>query len=185
MLLPPVGRASTTDRIIVTIFSVGLVWGGIGSASLFWLASGLGAAVPVSWTVGIIVASVAAAALRDLGIVKFPLPEARRLVPQSVFQKGRMLGTFQFGVEMGTGLRTYVSSTVPYLVVLTLVLTHPAYVMAVAAGIGFGLGRAAMLVSRTLSWDREPWDERLAALSTRLALTASVTSAVLGIWIAV
>jgi hypothetical protein len=84
--------------------------------------------------------------LRDLGVLTFTLPENRRLVPESVLRLGRHIGPLQFGLEMGTGARTYLPSGLPYAgaVAVLLIATVPA---ALCAGIGFGLGRAMMTMS--------------------------------------
>jgi transposase-like protein len=41
--------------------------------------------------------------------------EAGRQVPQDVFARGLYRAALQFGFEMGTGVRTYVPATTPYL----------------------------------------------------------------------
>lgn len=184
MLLPAVGRASTTDRTNVSIFAAGLVCGGLISANAVWLGSGIGALIPSPIVAATLALAGTVAVLRDARVVQFPLPEARRLVPEAVLRKGRVVGIFQFGLEMGTGARTFVTSTLPYVLVLALILTHPPYSAAMAAGIGFGLGRAAMLLSRTLSHDGEGWDNRLAAAAPWLIPGSALMGAAIAVWIA-
>ena len=57
-----------------------------------------------------------------------------------------MEGAFRFGFELGTGVRTYIPSTAPYILLLVIVATNPPLGLALAAGLGFGVGRAAPLM---------------------------------------
>lgn len=84
--------------------------------------------------------------LRQFGVLSFRLPENRRLVPETVFRLGRHLGPLQFGLEMGTGARTYLPSGLPYVgaAVVAMAASLP---LALCAGAGFGLGRALMALS--------------------------------------
>ncbi len=62
---------------------------------------------------------------------------------------------------MGTGVRTYLTSTAPFVVLLGVILLAGGELVAVAAGVGFGLGRAVMPLVRYLSEQRHAWDARL------------------------
>ncbi|GAA2607980.1 hypothetical protein GCM10010411_47770 [Actinomadura fulvescens] len=169
----------------MTIFGAGLMLGGWITASALWLLSGIGTVIPSPAVVGATGVAGVLATLRDAKVLSCPLPEARRLVPERVLRKGPLVGPFQFGWEMGTGVRTYLSSTLPYLVALALVLTQPSYVMAMIGGLAFGLGRAAMLVSRLVSHDGEEWDTRLAASLGWLSPFCTAAGAAAGFWIAI
>ena len=84
------------------------------------------------------------------------LPEARRQIPSQVFTNGIQRGAYQFGFEMGTGVRTYVPSIAPYILLLAVFLVRPTLATALLAGIGFGLGRAIpMMVMMTTLAQRE------------------------------
>jgi hypothetical protein len=110
--------------------------------------------------------------------VSFPLPQNARQVPQEVLTGQVARGSLQFGFEMGTGVRTYVSSTVPYVLAVALALTAPDIGAVLAAGLGFGAGRAAMPLSRHLSGDGELWDAELHARLRGIKLTAGTAVAV-------
>jgi len=126
-----------------------------------------------------VAAFAVAAVLRDLGAVRFWLPQNQRQVPQEVFGVGRSLGALQFGFEMGTGVRTYVTSTAPFIVLLGVILLADGdALVAVAAGFGFGLGRAAMPLSRYLSQRRHAWDARLDAHLRWMVPVSTATCAV-------
>jgi hypothetical protein len=100
--------------------------------------------------------------LRDAGVLEFSLPQPLRQVPRSVFDKGLLRASLQFGFELGTGIRTYVTSGAPYLLLLALLLAGVSAPVAVLAGVGFGLGRAVVPLSRLASQHREEWDRRMA-----------------------
>ncbi|MCT2582220.1 hypothetical protein [Actinophytocola gossypii] len=133
------------------------------SALVLFVVSGLATPVPEPVRHGIVVAAAVLGVLRDVGAVSFPLPQNARQVPQDVLRRDVVRGALRFGFEMGTGVRTYVSSTVPYVLVVALLLTAPGIATAIAAGVGFGLGRALTPTTRYASGDGETWDDALHA----------------------
>jgi len=96
---------------------------------------------PARWAV--VGVALIAVLLRQSGVLRFTLPENRRLVPETVFRLGRHLGPLQFGLEMGTGARTYLPSGLPYVAGVAILMTA-SVPLALCAGAGFGLGRALM-----------------------------------------
>lgn len=94
--------------------------------------------------VGIVIVWVAVV---ELGWLSLGWPAARRQVPSAVVGKGSRLGPLQFGFEMGTGVRTFMPTPLPYVALAPLVLAT-GFGVAAAIGLGFGLGRAAMTVTR-------------------------------------
>lgn len=140
------------------VFSLGLILGGVLSGlGLMLVGSLLRAAAPgIAVAVTTIVAIVVLAA-REFGLVRFPLPQNARLVPDTVFRHGRFFGPLQFGLEMGTGMRTYVPSSLPYaLLILVAGLADP--LTAIATGAAFGLGRAAMTIGSLYYGSAGEWD---------------------------
>lgn len=131
------------------------------SALVLWVVSGLATPVPEPVRYWIVVAVAVLGVLRDAGVVRVPLPQNARQVPQTVLTGDVATGSLRFGFEMGTGVRTYVSSTVPYVLVAALVLTAPGIVTAIAAGAGFGIGRALTPTVRYAAHDGETWDDVL------------------------
>ncbi len=139
-------------------FCLGLVLGGVASAlALLVLGSLLRPAVPAVVLTVVVVACFAVMAIREFGWISFAMPQNARLVPESVFRHGRFFGPLQFGLEMGTGVRTYVTSGLPY-VAAVLVALAASPVAAVAAGVGFGVGRALMTTSNLRYSDDNSWD---------------------------
>jgi hypothetical protein len=157
------------------------------AVGLLVIGSLLRPAIPMWTRITLIGVFTVAVMLREYGVVRFKLPENRRLVPESVFRLGRFFGPFQFGIEMGTGARTYLPTSLPYAVALTVVLiASPA--AALASGLGFGLGRVVTIVAN-LRYDGLNGWERVWRAEHRLvrailgggftiALATAVTTAV-------
>lgn len=135
-----------------------------GSVTGFALAV-LGGLVPVSPPPGPAAAGLAVLAclalLRDLGVVRFWMPENRRQVRQSVLRLRPLAGDIMFGFEMGTGARTYVPAASPYLIILVVVAFGDGVVPGLATGAAFGLSRGLVIVDRSLHRNRAGWDSAL------------------------
>lgn len=93
---------------------------------------------------------------------RVPLPQNGRQVPSSVIFDGGRLGAVRFGFEMGTGLRTFMTSSLPHLAALTVAL-FAAWPYALLTGAAFGAGRAVMPLVRMASGDAPRWDARFLA----------------------
>ncbi|WP_245997221.1 hypothetical protein [Streptomyces armeniacus] len=144
------------------MLTAGLLLGALLSALVLWLFSGLLSPVPPEWRHGAIVVAAVLALLRDTDVLSFPMPQNARQIPQDVLQRDLMRGTLQFGFELGTGVRTYVSASAPYVIALGVLLTGGSVATPIAIGTGFALGRALSPVVRLASGDVEGWDMRLA-----------------------
>jgi hypothetical protein len=127
------------------------------AAGLLLVGSLLRLAVPAAAIRWILLAAVVALLARELGLVRFWLPQNKRLVPEHVHRHGPVFGPLQFGFEMGTSLRTYTPSALPHAAALML-LFLAAPLAAAVAGAGFGLGRAAMLLGNLHYSDDNSWD---------------------------
>jgi len=174
VLFSPGWRAASGQGSILAFFTAGLLLGGALSGLAVWLLSGLSEPIPQGGRAAAVAAVAATGVLREFGVLRLSLPQNARQIPLEVLQRRPRLGPMQFGFELGTGVRTYVTSSAPYMAALALLLSHPALAAATAAGLGFGLGRA--LTAATVLWSRDPeWNARAAArmpLLTRLAVTA-------------
>ncbi len=110
----------------------------------------------------LLVACIAAAGvLKDLGIAAVPFPQTNRQVPTSIFDRGAVHAALLFGFEMGTGLLTFVSASAPYVLASAILLLDLPFWGVLAAGAGFGFGRAATPLSRAMSGDMRAWDAAL------------------------
>lgn len=118
------------------MFTCGLLAGGALSAGVLWLVSGLFTPVPAGVRQGLIVAVALLAALRDAGKLSLRLPQNARQIPQDVLRRHLARGALQFGFELGTGVRTYVSASAPYAMAVAVLLSGGSYAPALAAGLG-------------------------------------------------
>jgi hypothetical protein len=151
---------------------LGLLAGAALSACVLWLAAGLTAPLPGRRIV--LVAVATAGLLRETGLVRLPLPQNSWQVPLDVLQRGLVRGSLRFGVELGTGVRTYISATAPYVLAAGVLLCGQHYPVALLAGAGFGLGRATTTLLRRA--DPTGWDARLLARLPAVKVTASVAT---------
>lgn len=133
---------------MVASYLGGAVAGASLTALLAWLASGFVEPLGAAARVGLLVAGALFAWTVKHGALagRVRLPEARRQIPLEVFFGGLVRGAWRFGFEMGTGMRTYVPSSAPYVLVLALVLARPTLGQALLVALGFGLGRAVPLM---------------------------------------
>lgn len=160
-------------------FGLGLIAGG---ATIGLLAAAVGA-LSLQWWVSTAVRVVAvllvlvAALLHMAGLMRLPLPQNARQVPEAVARTGPLLGALQFGFEMGTGMRTFMTSALPHVVLTTVLLLGGTW-EAVAAGLGFGLGRAIVPIARWAAGDE--WSDGFDRSSkvTGLGLATAVVVAV-------
>jgi hypothetical protein len=116
---------------------------------------------------------------REIGLVRFPLPENPRLVPERVAQLGEV-GALQFGFELGTGMRTYSPSALPHLALVGVLLVFPLSAAPLLA-LGFALGRFAMPLLSNAYADDGSWTTlwRSAESAVRPLLAASAIGALL------
>lgn len=139
-------------------FAFGLVLGGVLSGlGVLLVGTVARAVVPVAAMAFGSLALVLVLIAREFGVLRFALPQNARLVPESVFRHGTVFGPLQFGLEMGTGMRTFVTSGLPY-AALVLVAGLATPVAAVATGAAFGLGRALMTFGSLHYGESGAWD---------------------------
>jgi hypothetical protein len=146
---------------VLSLFTAGLVIGGLLSATAAWITAGLVGWMPRTGRIAVLVVIGVAVIAQELRVLHIKLPANHRQVPQEIFEKGPYRSALQFGFELGTGVRTYLPSTIPYLLLAALILLQTPLHVALVAGASFGLGRAAMALSRTASEDSGRWDSYL------------------------
>ena len=165
----------------MTPFFVGAVLGSLTAVVPLWLVSGLTHPIPSDVRGSMLMIVALLTLLRDWEILRFRLPENRRQVPQTVFAKGRSRAALQFGFEMGTGVRTYVTATSPYLLASYLLLTSPSMVVALTAGVGFGFARGILPIMRSLAPDSREWDIALDRWSRHLVRACGVMACAIAV----
>ncbi|HZM80912.1 MAG TPA: hypothetical protein VFC19_34750 [Candidatus Limnocylindrales bacterium] len=146
-------------------FVAGLFLGGVATAmALVVLGSLVRAPIPAPARPWLVAVAAAALLAREIGLLRFKVPQNARQVPQFV-TRVPFWGAMQFGTEMGTGMRTYSPTGLPHVVALGLLLTA-GWSDALLAGLGFAAGRALMTLTFLSVPDRE---EAGQAFLTRIA----------------
>lgn len=136
--------------------------GGVTAALGIWVLSGLVSWVPHPWAVAVVAGAAVLCVLRDVGLLDLRLPQNARQVPSDVLSRLPWRAAAQFGFELGTGMRTFVTTAAPYVLAVALLFTVEHAWQALAAGVGFGLGRLLMPLARYLSPSGAEWDTALA-----------------------
>jgi hypothetical protein len=157
-----------------TLFLGGSLAGAMAAGSMLWIASGLLRPIHPTGRLFVLGAVGVLVLLRDSKILHLHLPENRRQVPQSIFARGPGWAAAQFGFEMGTGARTYVTATSPYLLASFILLLAPNFSQTLAAASGFGIARGILPMTRWLSQDAAAWDEMNDRWAPRIPLVTAV-----------
>ncbi|MGI8333142.1 hypothetical protein ACRYCC_24580 [Actinomadura scrupuli] len=173
MLFSPGWRAPVRQGTVLAVFTLGLLLGGTLSGTVVWLLSGFSAPLPPQGRGWAILAVALLGVLREAGLIRIPLPQNARQIPQDVLQRRLRLGTLQFGFELGTGVRTFVSASAPYVLALGLLLSHQGFAATAVVGTAFGLGRA--LTAALTLWSRDP--DRDLTIAARMPWITNLTAA--------
>jgi hypothetical protein len=175
VLLPPGRRASLFELKVVAAYLGGTASGALLTGLAAWIVSGFAEPLPGPARSAMLVGGAALIWLAKEGPLRrvVSLPEARRQIPAQVFGGSLVRGAYRFGFELGTGVRTYVPSAAPYILVVGLVLTQPALGAVLLAGLGFGLGRAIPLIVQLASGDRLRFANELFLGTRRVASTTA------------
>lgn len=139
-------------------FNRGLLLGATTTGLLLLLPAAIAQAVlpaTVRWALLAVLLSVCLAC--DLKLLPWRLPQNARLVPSDIIVRTDGSGALQFGFEMGTGMRTYMPSHLPYLAIGVALFVCPWWA-APLAGLSFGFGRTLMVHSAVASGNASSWD---------------------------
>ncbi|HEX5740448.1 MAG TPA: hypothetical protein VFY17_02700 [Pilimelia sp.] len=139
-------------------FHRGLVLGGAATGVLALLPAAVAQAVlpPGGRAVAaLLLAAVCLAA--DAGLLPVRLPQNARQVPSTVVVDTAGEGALRFGFEMGTGLRTYLPSHLPYAALGVAQLLTPWWLTPLA-GAAFGAGRTVVVRAVLRAGDATAWD---------------------------
>ncbi len=139
--------------------------------------------MPPAVRAGLIAATALFVLAGECRLHRITLPHRRAQVPSTVIGTGGQAGALQFGFEMGTGMRTHMPSNLPYLPLLAVLLVGN-LAAALLAGLGFGIGRAAMALGRLHSGDTSWWDRQWQCHERALRITLALTAILLAARIA-
>jgi hypothetical protein len=131
--------------------------------------------VPPAVRVVLVIAIALFVLAGECGVHRVTLPHRRAQVPSTVITSGGAAGALRFGFEMGCGVRTHLPSNLPYLPLVAVLLVST-WVAALAAGVGFGLGRAVMALGRYYSQDGTWWDSQWQRHEQPLRITLTLTA---------
>lgn len=150
-MLLPVGATGHDGRRWgeILMFGLGVFAGGAFTLSLAWMVSGLVRWMPGSISGGVLAGVCALVVLEVIGVLRIDLPQRRGMIPRSRFERSSQRGFFLFGLELGTGLRTYLPSPAPHLLLIFSLLTLSSPVAVGVTATGWALGRTAPLLSRS------------------------------------
>lgn len=158
-------------------FAGGLLAGGLASA-LFVVVIGSLARPLLPSSAALVIVAVAAVAIvpGEFGLFAVRLPQNARQVPEWVIDDGARLGALRFGFEMGTGVRTFMTSDLPHLLAVAVLLLADVP-QAASAGLAFGAGRAWMTLSRLWYGRTDQWDAELGRWLRALRVVLAIAAA--------
>jgi hypothetical protein len=132
-----------------------------------------------------VVAAVAVVlATYDLRVASVQLPQRRALIPQDVFLRSRTLGFLRFGLEFGSGARTYITSAAPYAVAALVLGATDGALPGLLMGAAFGLGRALAPLQAVVA-DEVHWSADVSRTSRFTERAGSTVVAAAAAWLAV
>jgi hypothetical protein len=171
VLLPLERRRSLFDYKIVAAYMAGSTSGALLTALAAWFLSGFAEPLgPVLRVVLLCLGAVFIWLVKQGPLGRYiSLPEARRQIPAEVFGGGLVRGAYRFGFELGTGVRTYIPSPAPYLLLLTALVGQLRLGTALLIALGFGLGRALPLMIQVSFANREQLTHRFLSGSSYFA----------------
>jgi hypothetical protein len=182
MLRPSVRGTPTLGRLPgLVAFAAGASLGGLATLLAAHVLGGLVSWVPVGARVAAVAVLAVATLAQALGVGPVPVPQRRAMIPIGRFDRRSGAAQFVFGVELGTGLRTYLPSLAPHLLAAC-ALAHvvPLWSLPVLA-VGWGVGRSLPLVARLGDGRRGGWagQPTLTARAARVGTVMTVASAAL------
>lgn len=134
-------------------FLAGAVLGAIATGLGLAVLAGLVSPLPVAWRAGLALCLLGLLALHEARILCLDLPQRAWQIPREVFFENPVRAAGKFAFELGTGVRTYITTAAPYGLAVVLVLTPgaataAALLGAVGAALGYGLGRAWIVLGQ-------------------------------------
>jgi hypothetical protein len=182
VLLPPQRRRSLFDYRIIAAYLAGTCSGALLTAAIAWILSGF--TEPLSQGVRAVLLGIGAALIwmckQGLLSQVISLPESHRQIPAEVFGGSLVRGAYRFGFELGTGMRTYVPSPAPYILILAIILARLTLVNALLVGLGFGLGRAIPLMLQVSATGQQRFSHEFLQGTASVAPTATALLVLVG-----
>ena len=136
-------------------YTAGALSGAFVTGTALFVASGLLSAIPSTGRTVVAITVLLLLLIHRLGIVCLDLPQRTYQIPRETFTDVPSRAAFRFAFELGTGVRTYITSVSPYALAVVLLLGLPAElgratIAAAAAAVGYGLGRSLVVASQSI-----------------------------------
>lgn len=136
-------------------YLLGAMSGAIVTGAGLLVLGGLASPLPAGLRAGLALCLLVLLGLRVLGILCLDLPQRQVQIPRETFNQAPQRSALRFAFELGTGVRTYITTTSPYALAVALVLCAPttlgsAALSAALGAIGYGLGRSLVIASQTV-----------------------------------
>jgi hypothetical protein len=134
-------------------YLLGAIGGATVTAAVLLVLSGFASPLSDSASGILLLIAVALLAARSLGWISFPLPQNGRQIEREAFQRKPALAALRFAFQLGTSVRTYITTVAPYAAALLLVLGAPAGLAPAATAaallaLGFGSGRSTIVIGQ-------------------------------------
>ena len=165
-------------------YTAGAIAGATLTTAVLFVISGLLSPLPRTVAATLAIAILVLLLGRSLGLVCLELPQRANQISREIFHARPPVAAFRFAAELGTGARTYITSTAPYAAVVLVLLglpdgLGPAALAAAAVAIGYGIGRALVIalqsIQRGIAITHPPsWLRAADLLAVSLALTLAI-----------
>lgn len=134
-------------------YLTGAIAGATVSATVLLVLSGFASPLSDTASGAILLAAVLVLTARSVGWIRFPLPQNARQIEREAFQRRPGAAAFRFAFQLGTSVRTYITTVAPYAAALLLVFAAPpdlgeAVAAAALLALGFGVGRSTIVVGQ-------------------------------------
>ena len=134
-------------------FLLGSLGGALVTSSALAVVAGLANPIPAAWRAGLALCLLGLLAFHQAKILCLDLPQRAWQIPRDVFFERPDRAAARFAFELGTGVRTYITTAAPYGLAAVLVLAPgvpgtAALLGALGAALGYGLGRAWIVLGQ-------------------------------------
>lgn len=184
----PVGRGARAQSIWRRMIGAHLA-GSVAGGALFGAALGMVAVilralewqfgVSQAWANAVVVAVLILCALRDLRVVRFPIPTRHRQVPMAWKYLPGMWSPFVFGFGLGVGVSTTIYLASFYGMTAVALATRD-FLSATLVGVGFGAGRVLPILAAVYLSKTEV-NDLIGGLAARDRLVARVNGAAIAL----
>jgi len=141
--------------VVAGSYLAGAIGGALTSIGVVFVLSGLLSPVPDSARQVVAIVMVLVLLIHALGVICLDLPQRKYQIPRETFTDAPARAAFRFAFELGTGVRTYITSVSPYALAILILLGLPAGLGAGAgaagsAAVGYGVGRSIVVASQSM-----------------------------------